>query len=289
MAGRDAGSSGGKRGAEVFPDSAGDGKDDRMPVNLLIKKRASVFCGLALLALSGASAAVAVGGSPRIPPAYTSAEQIHLPANGQTLVIDGGRVGRVRVQAWDQKAILVETSISVWGETLEDARERSSRIAVETNPSIRATTSMVRGWRADFTVYAPRSYPISIVSESGDIEISGLDGDVEIESHNGDLVCRGVEGKVNAATRNGSIYFQTLLPNGEGEDVMLASRNGGIYLDLPIETSAQLIAETRRGNIRTDSEDAVSTLRGEGLLAIGEGRRRFRCSTRSGDIVITRR
>lgn len=135
----------------------------------------------------------------------------------------------------------------------------------------------------------PEQASLRINWSSGAISLSGPDGPLHITNGNGAVEVAGVAANAEIRVGNGSILFGVeRLP--EDADVILETSNGDITVWLPVETSAQVAAETSAGSIRTtglEFQDRQLEPRGAGSAfegRLGRGSGRIRVRTENGTI-----
>jgi DUF4097 and DUF4098 domain-containing protein YvlB len=97
--------------------------------------------------------------------------------------------------------------------------------------------------------------------DSGDIEISDVAGFAKITTHNQDLDIENVAGKLDISNSHGSIRIRYSDP--PREDVNVVNDSGEIDLTLPGNSSFQIAAVSRSGEVQSDFEDASLKLANE--------------------------
>jgi Putative adhesin len=102
----------------------------------------------------------------------------------------------------------------------------------------------------EFKVRVPRGVRFSGRTVNGDIETGPLGADVDAKTVNGSINISAA-GVASAKTVNGSITAR-LGRADWSEELEFKTVNGGITLDLPADTNAQVTAETLNGEISTD-------------------------------------
>ncbi len=102
----------------------------------------------------------------------------------------------------------------------------------------------------EFKVRVPRGVRFSGRTVNGDIETGALGADVDAKTVNGSINISSA-GVARAKTVNGSITAR-LGRADWSEELEFKTVNGGITLDLPADTNAQVTAETLNGEISTD-------------------------------------
>jgi DUF4097 and DUF4098 domain-containing protein YvlB len=130
----------------------------------------------------------------------------------------------------------------------------------------------------------------AIETVNGDVNIEGVEGEVQAGTVNGSVTVGGAASDVNLDTVNGSIkvVFENL---DEGQRVKADTVNGKITLYLPDDASARVVAETVNGSIDADDFglEVEKGFVGRDLDGeIGDGDARISLDTVNGSIRIKR-
>jgi DUF4097 and DUF4098 domain-containing protein YvlB len=158
-----------------------------------------------------------------------------------------------------------------------------------------------------FEVKVPRgNYKFDAISSvSGDVEVSGVIGDLRAKSISGNVTVRGVAGAVNASSTSGNVHVgdingtvsgkstsgnvevEILQLSGAG-DMDFASTSGNVRVKLPSSLDADVRMSTTSGGLKTDFPLTVDEPdSGPGRRAagrIGGGSRNLRLSSTSGNV-----
>ncbi|MDH3733258.1 MAG: DUF4097 family beta strand repeat-containing protein [Gemmatimonadota bacterium] len=140
--------------------------------------------------------------------------------------------------------------------------------------------------KVNFTVEVPAGVELNAVTVNGDVEVSGLTGDVNAVTVNGDVDV-STNGSATATTVNGSIEARV---GRLDDDLEFTTVNGGVRLTLPAGASADVEATTVNGRIETDFPITIRgrwgprSARGE----IGGGGVSLHITTVNGSIEIIR-
>jgi hypothetical protein len=140
----------------------------------------------------------------------------------------------------------------------------------------------------DFTVRVPQGIRFRGCTVNGNVETSALGSDVEATTVNGSIKISAA-GIAQATTVNGSITAS--LGNANWTSPLeFKTVNGGITLDLPSDTSAEVRAETLNGDISSDFPMNTLTRVGRKHLngTIGSGGRELSLKTINGSIRLRR-
>jgi DUF4097 and DUF4098 domain-containing protein YvlB len=143
-----------------------------------------------------------------------------------------------------------------------------------------------------YELSVPSNINLDLVSTiNGEVDISGVSGDVKAKTVNGGLVASDLASDVGLDTTNGSIKadFQTL---NSGQRVSARTVNGKIVFRLPEDASARVTAETVNGSIDADDfglEPEKGYVGRDLDGQIGNGSARVRLDTLNGSIRLTRK
>ena len=112
---------------------------------------------------------------------------------------------------------------------------------------------------AEFDIQVPRNTNLILRTEAGgDISVTGIDGDIDIQSMNGEVNLSEISSSAVVNTMNGEIHAE--FRKAPVKPVSLSSMNGEIDLRLPGDSKANLRMRTHNGSIRTNfTEGALQT------------------------------
>ena len=130
----------------------------------------------------------------------------------------------------------------------------------------------------------------SMETVNGNVDISGVSGDVHAESVNGDLELEDLAGDAQMETVNGSITASFAVLGGQ-QRVKGSTVNGRMTLYLPADADVDVSADTLNGSINAKDFDLAPEkgFVGSDLNAeIGDGNARLNLDTVNGSIKINR-
>jgi DUF4097 and DUF4098 domain-containing protein YvlB len=127
----------------------------------------------------------------------------------------------------------------------------------------------------------------TVVSETsgGDIDGTSLTGDVRVETSGGNIDLREVNGKTVASTSGGNVRMELV----EYKGVDASTSGGNITIRLPGSAGADIHAETVAGSVHCDFPFQGSLDDGTLDGTINGGGQRLRAETSGGDISIRKR
>ena len=203
--------------------------------------------------------------------------------------------GDLTVDGWDKNRIEVtalKTASST--ERLADieihAEMENDHLRIEVEFKTRNNwSSHGESMGVDFTVHVPRGSEIDAVEMvNGNVDLTHIDGDIEVSSVNGDVSGDKLGGNVEMATVNGEA---SLIANGGVDSISMHSVNGGVLLVLPRKFDARISAGTVHGSIRAVDGmgvDATSFTGSSMHGTVGKGGMQVDLNTVNGSIEIRR-
>lgn len=158
-----------------------------------------------------------------------------------------------------------------------------------------------------FEVKVPRvNYKFDAISStSGDVEVTGVSGDLWAKSTSGNVTVRGVTGAVNARSTSGNVHVGEINGTVSGRstsgnveveiaqlsgasDMEFASTSGNVRVKMPANLDADVRMSTMSGGLKTDFPLTIEEPeRGPGRRAagrVGGGSRSLRLSSTSGSV-----
>jgi DUF4097 and DUF4098 domain-containing protein YvlB len=140
--------------------------------------------------------------------------------------------------------------------------------------------------RMDVTVHLPASMQIKAHSVSGDVSITGAQGDVYANSVSGDIRMDDLHASsIRAETVSGKVHVAIKELTGKG-DLTFKSVSGDVVLTVPKPFDADVSMSTVSGDFQSDFSFTLSgRMQRRGMHArIGAGGRSLEVSTVSGDL-----
>jgi DUF4097 and DUF4098 domain-containing protein YvlB len=205
----------------------------------------------AILILTAGSASAAVWKT------FRSDQKFQLAPNG-TLVLDNP-VGNITITGKDTPDIDASLLKAIGGtsaEAIEEGRQQTTLIIGGDANGRTLRTTMMRNPRSEWSasvewrIAMPRTANLRVLSgASGRVHISGMRGTVQIKNFNGHIILEDVTGATTADSVNGSISFRA--PQIR-KNVMLTSVNGSVTAHVPADAGFRWVAETVKGDIRTN-------------------------------------
>ena len=186
---------------------------------------------------------------------HSEVREQRLPAAGEN-VVDPGMNGSIHIHAWANADFQVKACVQAAAEDASTAAALVRQVTitdgagrvVAKGPSLPDHT----WWSVSYEIWAPSSANLQLNANNGSIGIEGLAGQIRAQTLNGSLKLKNVSGSVEAETTNGSLLVD--LPGGawQGKGLKLNTVNGSIQLHLPENISANVVASTVNGKVRTE-------------------------------------
>jgi hypothetical protein len=196
--------------------------------------------------------------------------------------------GNISITGYDGDAVMVSAFKEGRDRDLVEVEDQSneSRLYLEAQyPSHCNCNVDVR-----FELRVPRgtSYNFDQISTaSGNIEVSGIRGQMRLSTASGDVEVKDVSGEVSARSASGDVDVEINSLEGTG-NMKFASASGDVNVRLPASLDADVKLSTVSGSVRTDFPLEVRHPRyGPGSSAsgrLGGGSRVLQISSASGDV-----
>lgn len=207
--------------------------------------------------------------------------------------------GDVHISAWDGNEVKVDAVKRAYSperlsEVTIDVVSAADSIAIKTKYPERNQTFDDRNREnssasVEYTLTVPRNARIDNAELiNGSLDITGVNGDVNLSLINGEVKAGDLSGDVKISTINGRLEAN-LARLHESKSVNLSSVNGPIVLIVPAGTNANVKASTVHGKITNDFGWTVNEGQyvGRDLAGqVGSGGLRIRLSNVNGSIAI---
>lgn len=167
--------------------------------------------------------------------------------------------GSVHISVWDQNQVKVDAvKRAHTAERLKDAEIRvdasADSISIETH-----YRQQDQGWNnehnnpasVEYTLTVPRNARLDEIKLiNGNLDVSGVTGEVRASCINGKLTARGLAGQVKLATINGPL--EATFDRLPAASMELTSVNGPLDVTVPSDAKASIEATTISGGIDND-------------------------------------
>jgi DUF4097 and DUF4098 domain-containing protein YvlB len=160
---------------------------------------------------------------------------------GAHVEITSGR-GNITVHAGEGNTLVVNATKSAPGATETAADDRMKRVNVEVavhgsdvriHPVNQDTAGM--GASVDLDIQVPTTSSVAVDATRGDVQVSGVGGDIDARAENGDIGIHDAAGTVNAELQKGDARIADvrgdLRITGHGDDVEVADVAGNVTID----------------------------------------------------------
>lgn len=113
--------------------------------------------------------------------------------------------------------------------------------------------------RTDFIVKVPQNFGLSISTHhNGDVKVSNVNGEIEVDAHHGGMELENVSGSVVADTHHGGIKV-TFNSVKAGAPMAFSTYHGDVDITFPASTNASAKMKSDRGDIFADFDLKTST------------------------------
>jgi hypothetical protein len=128
-----------------------------------------------------------------------------------------------------------------------------------------------RGIGGDLTIETPVNTNLQLKTTNGhSIEVTGINGDQEVENTNGSITMTHVSGSVVAHTVNGGVTASLDRITGN-KPMSFASLNGQVDVTLPSDAKARLHMKTNHGSIFSDFDVKLEPTAGGAAVENSDG------------------
>lgn len=159
-----------------------------------------------------------------------------------------------------------------------------------------------RKTRMDFIIKVPQEFSLYLgTHHNGDIKVSNVKGEFELDGHHGGMKLTDIEGAVVADTHHGAIVanFKSIQTN---TPMAFSTYHGDVDITFPTSTNATVKMRSEKGDIYTDFDlklntpkpKTVPTAKGGSRIEvskwiqsdIGSGGPSFMFTTHHGDVIL---
>ncbi len=128
-----------------------------------------------------------------------------------------------------------------------EVTEDNNRVRINTSPQ---STDL------ELEVFVPQNFSLNLHITHGDIEVYGVDGEIEINAVNGDIEVREVSGSALINSVNGDVEIDFVRVT-DGAPMSFTTVNGDIELSLPASVEMSAKMKTEWGDIYTNFDMEV--------------------------------
>jgi hypothetical protein len=200
-------------------------------------------------------------------------------STGHIALSDPAKPATLRIRVW-------QGDVTVHGEDVKDVSVKTDSPAEESPPRddgmrVLSASSSYRlsekdnvvtleygadgsgGAPADFSIDVPRSTSVVVANSiRGDLECTGLSGDIDVRTVHGDVKADQVSGGVCIESMNGEITVN-MASVSPSKPLSLTSMNGKIAIRVPSAAKATIRFRTHHGVILTNFDDKALVTRTE--------------------------
>jgi len=203
-----------------------------------------VYIAIVCAALAAAQDKLTV---PLSNPSQPATVKVHL-ISGSITVTGGGAAGQIAVESGSRSP----------RRPPRDVPEGMHRIDINPGLNIDEDHNVItisaggNAMGSNVTLQVPTNVSLELKSiNGGKIEVTGVNGDLDVDNTNGSIELTDVSGSVIAASQNGSVTvsLNKITPN---KPMSFTSLNGKIDVTLPADTKAHLRLKTDNGSVYSD-------------------------------------
>ncbi len=223
---------------------------------------------------------------------FCSIEERTIQAGG-LIRVEAQPNGSVTVIGIEGNQIQLTARIQARGRTEERARELGEAVRLvldRTNIQAQGPKTASREyWSVSYELRVPRSSDLWIRSQNGGIEVTDVNGEMDLGTVNGGLTLNGLSGDVRAETTNGGVDVALEGRRWEGAGLTVRTVNGGVELSIPERYSAELETGTVNGGLDFDFPITVrGRLNRRVNATLGDGGPPIRVTTTNGGVSVRR-
>ena len=156
-----------------------------------------------------------------------------------------------------------------------------------------------RNRRTDFHIMVPRQFALILETHhNGDVYVSNVSGEIEVNSHHGEIGMEGISGSVIADTHHGEIRAEFEAVSA-GQPMAFSTYHGDVDIAFPASVNGTTKIKTERGDIYTDFDMEMKIKQNEerenGKIKVfggwmygklGKGGPEFMFNTYHGDVIL---
>ena len=127
--------------------------------------------------------------------------------------------------------------------------------------------------------------PVTVRQPQGEIDLRWVEGDIRIKSSSARITIQQSRGAIDLITLSGEVKIQTELDSPR--DYLVETNSGSITFIIPEASSGVLNIETQSGDVQTEMPVAVKSVSRNRLVGeFGRGGPTIRLSSSSGDVTV---
>jgi len=192
-------------------------------------------------------------------------------------------------------AIHIEAERRVTADNMDDAESYLDSVQVQVSDmtdsvfvkTIQPDDTGDKGCSVNYQITLPANFEVSIMNVNGIVEVESIENLVKVGNVNGNVVLGDISGNTFITNVSGTITSEVTLQQDGTIDQSTVS--GNIHLDIPQNTSAEILATATSGTVsivNLDFEDE-DTSPGYARGTLGGGQGTVTLQTTSGNIIIT--
>lgn len=195
------------------------------------------------------------------------------PVNVRASLLNGG----ITVRTGDSKEVIVEARVR---DEERSGRSRGSmkRIPMtstglsveEENNQVRIGTDSVQR-TIDLIITVPRQTSLKLnTTNDGDIRVTGVEGEIDVNNTNGEVHLTGVSGSVVAHALNGEI--KVTMMRVDPKPMAFSSLNGDIDVTFPADLKANISVRSDNGEVLSDFDIQLQAASSQPIVEDSRGK-----------------
>lgn len=218
----------------------------------------------------------------------------------QTVRIDNRTGGDVTLTGTGQDQVQVERALraSPLSEPTEEAHQRGQDLHLEASCANVLLLSLFGGCTIDYDISVPEGTAVTVETNSGQISVENVDGELDLSSTSGRVLVAGNDGDTTVETVSGQITLEQvrgtadlestsgdITAEGEGQGIEVAGTSGKV--DVSGFDARTVVAESVSGDVQVGggfTNAQISTVSGDIQVSAQEPFTLLSVESTSGDI-----
>jgi len=144
--------------------------------------------------------------------------------------------GNITIQGSDTDQCSITSTFTIKAPSMEEARDLSEKISLETTPGDKKLTLKTVGPRntpsnhsyyVDLNITVPRNTSLTLHKEDGNVQIRNVEGQIQIGSEDGDITCENVIGNVHLDCEDGNANIK----KSRVDNLTIRKEDGNIHCE----------------------------------------------------------
>ncbi len=204
-----------------------------------------------------------------------------------TLNVNGRTNGGINIKGANRSDILVRAMVQAGGDTEAEAKSTGAQVIVNTSAgSVEANGPVKGNWSVSYEIFVPSKTNLLLKANNGGVAVSGVESTIEFHAVNGGVSLKDVGGYVHGETVNGGLSVSVAGDRWVGQGLDVATKNGGVSVNVPEKFSALLDLATVNGGVSVRLPNAPKAVGGRLNGTLGSGGPQLRIRTQNGGVSV---